>query len=153
MVYHLSEIPNIDPNDHCVAASGILRLDGPEPTAEGLSYTSTIRTRKNRNLLTIPVIVQTSGTALQTPSVILLSSAYLAFGKAGRPFSIYTIPARSKPLNITKTEGDRDHEDLGRLWCDLSGTIRHVRVFKHTEDRVSVTWILHVPLDGGFFEA
>lgn len=154
MTGRLSYIPNIEPTDRCVHTTGLVRLrlkGGMED--ESVHYNAGIWTNDNSNKTAVTVIVQGTDEELENPTIVYLSSAWLVFNKAGRPVSIYTIPARCKPLAIKPSSVDtkgkeEDHEDLGRLWCSFMGIPRSFEAVRNDLNIATGTWTVEICVAG-----
>lgn len=114
------------------------------------AYTSGIWVDDGQDKQSVKILVQDSNTKMSDPSIISLSDGFLVFGKAGRPFSVYTISESSK---ILTQPGKTDHEDLGRLLCDFLGVIQVLSAVKVDKTVATATWIVEIPIDGGSFKA
>lgn len=162
MPYRHSYIPNFDSGDHSIPCSGMLRLRKGDDLEDGSHiYTSGVWTKSATDKTSVKVIVQEPGddaAKLAEAAVVNLSSGFLAFNKAGRPFAVYTLADNVKPIiqpkPPAKAKGPADdHKDLGHLWCNFVGVIQRLDGVKNKVEEASATWTVEVPIDGGSFKA
>lgn len=162
MPYRHSDIPNFKATDRSIPSFGMLRLRKGEELEDGShSYTSGVWTNHATEKTSIKIIVQEPGDAklFDEAAIVNLSSGFLAFAKAGRPFAVYTnsssiklIVSPKPPPKSSKGVVD-DHKDLGHLLCHFMGVIQRLDGVKINEEEASATWTVEVPIEGGSFKA
>lgn len=163
MPYRHSYIPNFIASDRSIPCSGMLRLRKADDLEDGSHiYTSGVLTKRKTDKTSIRVIVQDppkEAKKFDEAAIVNLSSGFLAFGKASRAVTVYTLPLSANeiappkaPPKSSKTQIE-DHPDLGCLWCSFVAVIQRLDGVKEKDDEASATWTVEVPIDGGSFKA